>query len=73
MKNYANRGGNSNVRSYELGEDFITVDFKGTSKQYTYSYHSAGSQHVEKMKQLAENGSGLNSYIMLNVKNDFEK
>lgn len=73
MKNYANRGGTSNVQSYEIGNDFIAVNFKGTPKTYVYSYSSAGSFNVDKMKQLAENGSGLNSFIMLNVKNDFEK
>lgn len=73
MNHYSNRGGNSNVRGYEIGHDFITVYFKGASKSYTYSYQSAGEHHVEKMKQLAERGSGLNSYIMLNVKNDFER
>lgn len=73
MNNYSNRGGNSNVLGYELGDDFITVYFKRSSKPYTYSHRSAGSQHVETMKELAQNGSGLNSYIMLNVKNDYER
>lgn len=73
MKPYANRGGNSNVQSYEIGSDFIAVKFKGTSKIYIYSYRSSNSQDVERAKQLAEAGSGLNSYIMLNMKNDFER
>lgn len=73
MNHYANRGGNSNVLSYEIGNDFVAVNFKGTSKTYVYSYRSAGSNNVETMKQLAENGSGLNSYIMLNVKDKFER
>jgi hypothetical protein len=73
MNYYANRGGNSNVKGYEIGEDFITVYFKKSSKAYTYSYRSAGSTHVETMKSLAQSGQGLNSYIMLNVKSDFER
>jgi hypothetical protein len=73
MRTYANRGGNSNVQSYEIGNDFISVNFKGTSKTYVYSYRSAGSQNVDRAKQLAEAGSGLNSHIMLNMKNDFER
>jgi hypothetical protein len=73
MKPYANRGGNSNVLSYEIGNDFVAVNFKGTSKTYVYSYLSAGSLNVDRAKQLAEAGSGLNSYIMLNMKNDFER
>jgi hypothetical protein len=73
MKQYANRGGNSNVQSYEIGNDFIAVKFNGTSKIYVYSYANANSTDVERAKQLAESGSGLNSYIMLNMKNDFER
>jgi hypothetical protein len=73
MKPYANRGGNSNVQSYEIGNDFIAVKFKGTSKIYVYSYSSAGSYNVDRAKQLAENGSGLNSHNNSNMKNDFER
>jgi hypothetical protein len=73
MKPYANRGGSSNVESYEIGEDFIAVKFRGTTKIYVYSYSTTGAYNVDSAKQLAENGSGLNSYIMLNMKNDFEK
>jgi hypothetical protein len=73
MLPYANRGGNSNVQSYEIGNDFIAIKFKGTSKIYVYSYRSSNSHDVERAKQLAENGSGLNGHIMLNMKNDFER
>lgn len=73
MEKYLNRGGNSGVSSFEIGEDYVSVYFKGNSKLYKYSYISAGASHVEKMKVLATNGSGLNSYIMKNVKNKFER
>lgn len=73
MEHYQNIGGNSNIESYEIGDDYISIYFKSASKVYTYSYASAGEYHVEKMKQLARSGSGLNSYIMLNVKNEFER
>lgn len=73
MKPYANRGGISNVQSYEIGDDFIAVKFKGTSKTYVYSYRTAGEYNVERAKELAHKGSGLNSHIMLNMKNDFER
>ncbi|OFZ33311.1 MAG: hypothetical protein A3D92_00130 [Bacteroidetes bacterium RIFCSPHIGHO2_02_FULL_44_7] len=73
MNHYSNRGGNSNVQGYEIGDDFITIYFKKSNKPYTYSYRSASEYHIEKMKKLATEGSGLNSYIMLNVKNDFER
>lgn len=73
MKNYANLGGNSNVQSYEIGDNFIAVKFNGTNKIYVYSYSSAGAKNVDLAKELAENGSGLNSHIMLNMKDDFER
>ena len=47
--------------------------FFGTAKTYRYSYASAGEHHVEQMKVLAQNGCGLNSYIMRNVRFSYEK
>jgi hypothetical protein len=70
MTRYSNFGGNSGVSYYEYGADYINVKFS-TGKVYTYSYSSAGSYHIERMKTLADQGRGLNSYIMKNVKNDF--
>jgi hypothetical protein len=65
---YKNLNGNSNVLAYEIGPDYINVQFKGTAKIYCYSYQSAGAGNVEAMKRLAQNGSGLNSFINKNVK-----
>ena len=73
MIRYSNRGGNSNVESYEIGNDYIAVKFKGKNKIYVYSYSTAGAQNVDQAKKLAENGSGINNYIMLNMKNNFER
>lgn len=68
MERYRNSSGNSGVYGYEIGNDYIRVKFSGTSRIYTYSYGKAGSHHVENMKTLARNGSGLNSYINSYVK-----
>lgn len=73
MKKYLNTNGDSNVKCYEIGIDYIDVLFYGTDKIYRYSYNSAGKENVEKMKKLAENGDGLNSFINLNVKYKYEK
>jgi len=70
MTRYSNYGGDSGVSYYEYGADYINVKFS-TGKIYTYSYSSANIHHIEKMKTLADQGRGLNSYIMKNVKNDF--
>lgn len=73
MKKYQNRSGNSNVKYYQISQDSITIIFNCSRERYTYSYRSAGSHHVEKMKKLAINGIGLNSYILTIVKYYFEK
>ena len=72
MKVYANRGGNSSVRYYEYGGDYITIQFK-TGAPYTYSYRSAGKYNVETMKQLADSGQGLGSFIMRNCSKLYER
>ena len=70
MEKYANRGNNSGVDGFQIGDDYIIVWFKeGATKAYTYSYKGrAGRLHVDNMKRLAAAGMGLNSYINRNVK-----
>jgi hypothetical protein len=68
MQVYKDINNDSGVRGYEIGADYITVWFDGTERSYTYSYASAGSSHVETMKNLAVAGDGLNAYINYNVK-----
>ena len=65
---YKNNNGNSNVLFYEIGSDFIDVQFNGTEKIYSYSYRSAGKENIETMKKLAKDGAGLNSFINRTVK-----
>lgn len=62
MKRYMNLGGNSGVWAYDIGPDRIDVMFS-SGRVYRYSYASAGRDNVEQLKILAENGSGLNSFI----------
>ncbi|MCU0660021.1 MAG: hypothetical protein MUD00_00145 [Candidatus Pacebacteria bacterium] len=71
METYANLGGDSNVKGFEIGVDFIRVQFKDSSI-YKYTNQSAGEIHVNEMKRLAKAGQGLNSYIMLNCKKGYE-
>lgn len=68
MERYTNASGDSGVAAYEIGSDYIRVQFSGKSRIYSYSYRKAGNAHVENMKQLARNGSGLNSYINRHTK-----
>jgi hypothetical protein len=67
MTKYRNLGGDSGIRSYEVGNDSITVQFSDGSV-YLYTAHSAGSANIEEMKVLAEAGHSLNSFINRHVR-----
>ena len=67
MKPYANLGGDSGIVAYEDGPDFIKVQFSDGSI-YLYTDASAGSNNIAYMKQLAESGEGLNSFINRHVR-----
>ncbi|MCT1467925.1 hypothetical protein M3B74_14875 [Citrobacter freundii] len=70
MPAYANKGGNSGIVSYEITADSITVEFKDGWK-YVYDGKKPGAATVAKMKDLAQSGHGLNSYISSVVKGNF--
>ncbi len=72
MKKYLDLNKDSGIESYEISSDRISVKFKGSSV-YVYSYQSAGSDNIEKMKKLAQLGDGLNSFINLHVKYKYVK
>ena len=71
MQRYLNLGGNSNVTGFEINPNYIDVEFGGNAV-YRYSYASAGINNVERMKSLAVEGVGLNSYIMTYCKKLYE-
>jgi len=70
MKRYLDLGGKSGIRSYEMGMDFIKVMFSSGSV-YLYDYAYTGIERVEKMKELAMEGMGLNSYIGKVIKRSY--
>lgn len=72
MKRYKNLGGDSGVVAHEIGSDFIKVRFSDGSV-YRYTYASAGSHNIERMKQLAESGQGLNSFINTTVRYNYSE
>lgn len=71
MTRYRNRGGDSNVSSYEIGKDYIDVVFNGGAA-YRYSLALVGASNLQAMIKLAEAGEGLNSFINRNVKKLYE-
>lgn len=62
MERYMNRGGDSGVAAYEIGDDSITVQFNDGAV-YLYTSQSAGVATLVEMQHLAMAGQGLNSYI----------
>lgn len=66
MTPYSSRSGKkSGVTAYEIGLDFIIVQFNN-SKNYKYTYRSAGSSIIETMKSLALAQQGLSTFIAQN-------
>ena len=72
MERYRNRGGDSGIVAYEIGPDSITVMFSDRSI-YLYTYQSAGSANIERMKRLAIAGKGLNSFINRRVNKKYAR
>ena len=62
MEPYKNLGGDSAVVAYEMGNDFIKVQFRD-GWIYTYNDESTGHDNIEHMKTLASAGRGLNGFI----------
>lgn len=71
MEEYRDINGDSGVIRYEMGIDYIRVQFK-TGAVYKYTYNSAGKENIEHMKLLAKNGDGLNAFINTTVRRDYE-
>ncbi len=72
MEPYRNITGNSGVTAYEIGPDYITIEFSDGAV-YRYTYASAGAENVERMKGLAEAGQGLNTFISTTVSKLYER
>ncbi|AFY60229.1 hypothetical protein [Synechococcus sp. PCC 6312] len=72
MEPYKNIDGDSGVSAYEIGTDFIRVQFS-SGAIYLYTYTSAGEANIEHMKVLARQGNGLNSFINTNVRKLYER
>ena len=72
MKQYRDLNRNSGIDSYELKPDSIIIKFK-TGEEYLYNHHKPGKGKVETMKELAEQGSGLTTFINKNIRDDYAK
>ena len=71
MTRYSNRSEDSGISRYEIQGDGIIIQFS-TGAKYLYTNVSAGNTNIEKMKELAIIGEGLNSFINKHVKKLYE-
>jgi len=62
MERYENLSGDSGVAAYEIGDESVKVEFRD-GHIYLYTYQSAGRENIERMKDLALAGRGLNTFI----------
>ena len=70
MERYKNRSNESGVVAYKIGRGSITVEFLG-GETYLYTDKSAGADNITQMKQLAQDGAGLSTFISQHVHNAF--
>jgi len=67
MEKYRGIDHDLGVLEYEYSDDWIKIKFNDGSV-YEYMSGKAGQDNIEKMKQLADKGNGLNSFIYRNVR-----
>ena len=65
MKPYNNNGGHSGIIAYDYDDSRILVKFSD-NVVYEYRKERIGESAFQQMIELADQGSGLNSFIMRN-------
>jgi hypothetical protein len=71
MLPYASPNGNSGVVAYRIDGDSITLRFVDRSTLYVYDANRPGLAAVREMQRLAEQGSGLTTYINKHVRKNY--
>jgi hypothetical protein len=69
---YADRSGHSGVTAYALGDGYIDLWFRDGAR-YRYDASAPGREHVEVMRQLAEDREGLASYVNRHVRTNYAR
>ncbi len=72
MEPYRNIAGGSGVQAYEIGAEYVTIEFSDGAI-YRYSYASAGQENVEHLKGLATAGQGLNTFLNTTLSKMYER
>ena len=72
LKSYLNLNGNSGIRKYDIGQDWIRLQFQSPTI-YVYDYQRPGKDHVDRMKVLALSGRGLDTYVSQDVRGAYSR
>lgn len=70
LQRYKNRHHNSGVTAFEIGDDYIKVEF-ADGPLYLYTHSTPGMRKVEQMKKLALAGEGLSTFISRHVRDQY--
>jgi hypothetical protein len=70
---YKNPNPDTGVRTYELIEDAIILEFANRKFRYVYNAENPGRIHVDAMKKLARQGRGLSTYVNQHVRENYAK
>jgi len=71
MRHYGLYTRKHGVFAFDIQPDAIDVEFT-SGWVYRFSYQRTGAPRVERMKQLAESGTGLSTFINRHVRNRYE-
>ncbi|WP_020651941.1 hypothetical protein [Massilia niastensis] len=72
MHRYNNESGESGVVAYDIGRDSITIEFAGGDR-YLYTDRSAGAENIAIMRELAEDGRGLSTFISQHIRQRYAR
>ncbi|QOY94013.1 hypothetical protein IM543_21270 [Massilia sp. UMI-21] len=67
MHRYRNMSGDSGVVAYDIGQDAITIEFRG-GERYLYTERSAGAENIARMQELAREGRGLSTFVSQHIR-----
>ena len=70
MEPYGDHTRQHGVIAYEVGPDWIVVEFT-SGWIYHFSHEKPGQLRVDRMKALARSGKGLSTFISKHVKNRY--
>ena len=68
---YKSQNPDAGVRTVEILEDAIILEFADRKHRYLYNTERPGPEHVNNMKRLALAGKGLTTYVNQHVHENY--